>query len=62
EGTNSYSPTLQAIDSDGKIGTTVVVINIQDINDQEPEMNRDLYEAYVQENQKLDLKIQVTLW
>ncbi|RXN29103.1 cadherin-related family member 2 [Labeo rohita] len=60
EGTNSYSPTLQAIDADGKIGTTVVMINIKDINDQTPEMNRDLYEAYVQENQKLELKIQAT--
>ncbi|XP_073676482.1 cadherin-related family member 2 [Garra rufa] len=60
EGTNSYSPTLQAIDTDGKIGTTVVMINILDINDQTPEMNRDLYEAYVQENQKLELRIQAT--
>ncbi|XP_016140663.1 cadherin-related family member 2 [Sinocyclocheilus grahami] len=58
EGTNSYSPTLQAIDSDGKIGTTVVMINILDINDQTPEMNRELYEAYVQENQMLELTIQ----
>ncbi|XP_016420396.1 cadherin-related family member 2-like isoform X2 [Sinocyclocheilus rhinocerous] len=60
EGTNSYSPTLQAIDSDGKIGTTVLMINILDINDQTPVMNRVLYEAYVQENQKLELKIQAT--
>ncbi|KAL1261800.1 hypothetical protein QQF64_007065, partial [Cirrhinus molitorella] len=60
EGTNSYSPTLQAIDLDGKIGTTVVMINILDINDQKPEMNRDLYEAYVQENQILQIKIQAT--
>lgn len=62
EGTNSYSPTLQAIDSDGQIGTTVLMINILDINDQTPVMNRELYEAYVQENHKLELKIQVTLW
>ncbi|XP_052430626.1 cadherin-related family member 2-like [Carassius gibelio] len=56
--TNSYSPTLQAIDSVVQIGTTVVMINIRDINDQTPEMNRELYEAYVQENQILELKIQ----
>ncbi|XP_058654217.1 cadherin-related family member 2 [Onychostoma macrolepis] len=58
ESTNSYSPTLQAIDSARNIGTTVVMINILDINDQTPEMNRDLYEAYVQENQMLELRIQ----
>ncbi|XP_043113666.1 cadherin-related family member 2 [Puntigrus tetrazona] len=58
EGTNSYSPTLQAKDSAGNIGTTVLLITILDINDQTPEMNRDLYEAFVQENQLFDLRIQ----
>ncbi|XP_051505646.1 cadherin-related family member 2-like [Myxocyprinus asiaticus] len=58
EGTNSYSPTLQARDSDGKIGSTVLVINIQDINDQTPEMNRDVYNEFVQEDQNLELQIQ----
>lgn len=61
EGTNSYSPTLQAKDLSDKIGTTVVMINILDINDQTPVMNRELYEAYVQENQMLELVIQVIL-
>ncbi len=61
EGTNSYSPTLQATDLAGNIGTTVVTINILDINDQTPEMYRELFEAYVQENEMLELKIQVTL-
>ncbi len=42
EGTNSYSPTLQATDLAGNIGTTVVMINILDINDQTPEMYREL--------------------
>ncbi len=51
EGTNSYSPTLQATDLAGNIGTTVVMINILDINDQTPEMYRELFEAYVQENE-----------
>lgn len=62
EGTNSYSPTLQAIDSSGRIGSTVVLIDIQDINDQTPEMNRGVYEAYVKENSNLELQIKVTLW
>ncbi len=60
EGTNSYSPTLQATDLAGNIGTTVVMINILDINDQTPEMYRELFEAYVQENEMLELTIQVT--
>jgi len=62
EGTNSYSPTLQAIDSKGNIGTTVVMIDIMDINDQKPEMNREVYEAYVKEDSNLELQIKVTLW
>ncbi|XP_048032218.1 LOW QUALITY PROTEIN: cadherin-related family member 2 [Megalobrama amblycephala] len=57
EGTNSYSPTLQAVDSKGNIGSTVVMIDIQDINDQTPEMNRDVYETYVKEND--DFKLQI---
>ncbi len=61
EGTNSYSPTLQATDLAGNIGTTVVMINILDINDQTPEMYRELFEAFVQENEMLELTIQVTL-
>ncbi|XP_052006006.1 cadherin-related family member 2-like [Xyrauchen texanus] len=58
EGINSYSPTLQARDSDGKIGSTVLVINIKDINDQKPEINREVYNEFVQEDQNLELQIQ----
>ncbi|KAK7141073.1 hypothetical protein R3I93_015279 [Phoxinus phoxinus] len=57
EGTNSYSPTLQALDSNRQIGSTVVMIDIMDINDQTPEMNREVYEAYVKENDNLELQI-----
>ncbi|XP_056118371.1 cadherin-related family member 2 [Rhinichthys klamathensis goyatoka] len=57
EGTNSYSPTLQALDSNGNIGSIVVMIDIMDINDQKPEMNREVYEAYVKENNNLELQI-----
>ncbi|XP_057206141.1 cadherin-related family member 2 isoform X2 [Triplophysa rosa] len=58
EGTSSYTATLQAIDSVGKIGTTVLEINLRDINDQTPVMNRDVYDAFVQEDQNLKLVIQ----
>ncbi|KAA0709619.1 Cadherin-related family member 2 [Triplophysa tibetana] len=58
EGTSSYTATLQAIDSAGKMGTTVLEINLQDINDQKPVMNRDIYDAFVNEDQKLNLVIQ----
>ncbi|XP_077103705.1 cadherin-related family member 2 [Siphateles boraxobius] len=57
EGTNSYSLTLQALDSKRQIGSTVVMIDIMDINDQKPEMNREVYEAYVKENSNLELQI-----
>lgn len=61
EGTSSYTATLQAIDSVGKIGTTVLEINLRDINDQKPVMNRDFYEAFVQEDQNFELLIQVRM-
>ncbi|TRY54651.1 hypothetical protein DNTS_031194 [Danionella cerebrum] len=60
EGTKSYTLTLQALDSERKIGTTVVLITILDINDQTPEMNREVYEAFVQENEDLRIEIQAT--
>ncbi|XP_055033442.2 cadherin-related family member 2 [Misgurnus anguillicaudatus] len=56
--TSSYTPTLQAIDSEGKTGTTVVEINLRDINDQTPVMNREKYETFVQENDNLEIEIQ----
>lgn len=62
ESISSYSPTLQALDSGNKTGSTVVIIEIKDINDETPEMNRDIYEAYVKENSDLELQIKVTLW
>ncbi|CAM4616385.1 unnamed protein product [Leuciscus chuanchicus] len=57
EGTNSYSPTLQALDSNNQTGSIVVMIDIMDINDQTPEMNREVYEAYVKENNNFELQI-----
>lgn len=61
ESINSYSPTLQALDSVNQTGSTVVMIEIKDINDQTPEMNREVYEAYVKENSNFELQIKVTL-
>ncbi|XP_065098239.1 cadherin-related family member 2 [Paramisgurnus dabryanus] len=58
ETTSSYTPTLQAIDSEGKTGTTVVEINLRDINDQTPVMNREKYETFVQENDPFRIEIQ----
>ncbi|XP_056624910.1 cadherin-related family member 2 [Triplophysa dalaica] len=58
EGTSSYTATLQAIDSVGKRGTTVLEINLNDINDQKPVMNRDIYDTFVQEDKTLELVIQ----
>ncbi|MED6240046.1 hypothetical protein ATANTOWER_015274 [Ataeniobius toweri] len=54
-----YSATLQARDSDGKPGTTVLEITLTDINDQPPIINRDLYREFVKEDGQLEFKIEV---
>ncbi|MEQ2241486.1 hypothetical protein ILYODFUR_025777, partial [Ilyodon furcidens] len=53
-----YSATLQARDSDGKPGTTVLEITLTDINDQPPIINRDLYREFVKEDGQLEFKIE----
>ncbi|XP_044062276.1 cadherin-related family member 2 isoform X3 [Siniperca chuatsi] len=55
-----YSATLQARDTDGKPGTTVLEITLTDINDQHPVMNRDTYLEFVEEGGQLELKIEAT--
>ncbi|XP_035524592.1 cadherin-related family member 2 isoform X2 [Morone saxatilis] len=55
-----YSATLQAKDTDGKPGSTVLEITVTDINDQPPVMNRDSYLVFVQEGGELELKIEAT--
>ncbi|KAK1903616.1 Cadherin-related family member 2 [Dissostichus eleginoides] len=55
-----YSATLQARDTDGKPGSTVLEITLNDINDHPPVMNRDSYQEFVKEGQKFELKIQAT--
>ncbi|XP_072550439.1 cadherin-related family member 2 [Salminus brasiliensis] len=54
---SSYSPTLQAKDSGGKVGSTVLEITILDINDQTPQFYRD-YEVFMRENNVLKLQVE----
>ncbi|MGH0124758.1 UNVERIFIED_CONTAM: hypothetical protein FKN15_013872 [Acipenser sinensis] len=55
-----YFATLQATDTANNIGTTVLEINLLDINDQTPKMVRDSYMVFVKEGPdgKLDLTIE----
>uniref|UniRef100_A0AAZ1XT94 Cadherin domain-containing protein n=1 Tax=Oreochromis aureus TaxID=47969 RepID=A0AAZ1XT94_OREAU len=55
-----YTATLQARDSDGKPGSTVLEITLTDINDQPPVMNRDSYVAFIREGQELEVIIEAT--
>uniref|UniRef100_A0A3P9Q351 Cadherin domain-containing protein n=2 Tax=Poecilia reticulata TaxID=8081 RepID=A0A3P9Q351_POERE len=55
-----YSATLQARDTDGKPGTTVLEITLTDINDQTPIINRDVYREFVKEGGKLEFPIEAT--
>ncbi|XP_029021467.1 cadherin-related family member 2 isoform X2 [Betta splendens] len=55
-----YSATLQAKDTDGKPGTTVLEITLTDINDQRPVFNRDPYQFFVKEGERLTETIQAT--
>ncbi|XP_040904362.1 cadherin-related family member 2 [Toxotes jaculatrix] len=55
-----YSATLQARDTDGKPGTTVLEITVTDINDQHPVINRDSYLVFVEEGGQFEVKIEAT--
>lgn len=56
-----YSATLQARDSDGKPGSTVLEITVTDINDEKPIPNRQSYEVFVPEGGNLEnVKIEAT--
>ncbi|XP_053285353.1 cadherin-related family member 2 [Pleuronectes platessa] len=55
-----YSATLEAIDTGGKPGNTVLEITVTDINDQKPVFNRESYLAFVEEGGKLEVKIEAT--
>ena len=56
-----YSATLQARDTGGKPGTTVLEITLTDINDQPPVFNRESYLEFVPEDGQFELKITVTI-
>lgn len=55
-----YSATLQAKDTDGKPGSTVLEITLTDINDNAPVINRDSYREFVKEGAELEVQIQAT--
>ncbi|XP_013127193.2 cadherin-related family member 2 isoform X2 [Oreochromis niloticus] len=55
-----YTATLQARDTDGKPGSTVLEITLTDINDNPPVMNRDSYVAFIREGQELEVRIEAT--
>lgn len=57
---DSYSATLQAKDSAGNVGTTILEFTIQDINDQKPEFLRNPYEVFIFENKVLEQLVEVT--
>lgn len=54
-----HTATLQATDTSGKPGTTVLEITLTDINDQPPVMNRESYLVFVEEGSMLEVKIEV---
>ncbi|XP_042349806.1 cadherin-related family member 2 [Plectropomus leopardus] len=55
-----YSATLQARDTEGNPGTTVLEITLTDINDQHPVINRDYYKEFVKEGQDIEVSIEAT--
>lgn len=56
-----YTATLQALDSEGKPGTTVLEITLTDINDKTPVMNRESYLEFVEEGKDVQVKIEVSV-
>lgn len=60
EGRSLYTATLQASDTDGKPGTTLLEISLTDINDKYPVFNRDSYSVFVKEGEPFEIKIEVT--
>lgn len=56
-----YTATLQASDTEGQPGTTLLEITVTDINDQHPVINRDSYVVFVKEGDNFELTIQVSV-
>lgn len=59
EGRSLYTATLQATDTEGKAGTTLLEITLTDVNDNHPVINRETYSEFVPEGQPFELTIQV---
>ncbi|TSK87405.1 Cadherin-related family member 2 [Bagarius yarrelli] len=55
---NSYFATLQARDSGGNVGATVLEFTIEDINDQIPQFLRNPYEVFIRENVVLKSQVE----
>uniref|UniRef100_A0A3Q2U6F5 Cadherin domain-containing protein n=1 Tax=Fundulus heteroclitus TaxID=8078 RepID=A0A3Q2U6F5_FUNHE len=55
-----FSATLQARDTDGNPGTTVLEITLTDINDQAPIINRAIYREFVDEGSQIAFPIEAT--
>ncbi|KAM3612037.1 uncharacterized protein V6R79_001385 [Siganus canaliculatus] len=55
-----YSATLQANDTAGKVGSTVLEITVTDVNDERPVFNRQSYQEFVQEGNNFALTIEAT--
>ncbi|XP_068596706.1 cadherin-related family member 2 [Brachionichthys hirsutus] len=60
ESRSLYTATLQAIDTEGKVGTAMLEITLTDINDQPPVFNRESYPVSVDEGADLEVKIEAT--
>lgn len=60
EGRSLYTATLQASDTDGKAGTTLLEITLTDVNDEHPVINRETYFEFVAEGQPFEMVIQVS--
>lgn len=56
-----YTATLQARDTDGKPGATVLEITVTDCNDEPPVFNRDSYVFFVKEGGQFTGTIAVTM-
>lgn len=56
---NLYFATLQAKDSVGNVGTTVLEITIDDVNDQTPQFLQNPYQVFIRENNVLNTYVEV---
>ena len=62
EVTALYTATLQATDTSGKTGSTVLEFMLTDINDKRPKISRETYLEFVKEGGEVDLKIEVSIY